>query len=373
MWRVLVALLVAFTLQIVVGPQVEAQNTTNCTVYDSFCILCGDPILPGQHNCIPMYPFFSLCEYPAWWCVPPAAASETCPTCSTGQSAPSTPALGKPVSIATGNTYIQDTDVSIPGLGGGLSLARQWNSLWPSADSAYQIGIFGPNWRSTYEEQVFVGSDYYFKYLMSDGAILSFGYGPGAPTKWTRWNGDHDPFLMLATPVSLGHSSSLGTSGGGGGGASVYVRPTYFSLMYGNGEEHRFDINTGKLIALIDRNGNETSITYNSVGHVDTVTDPASRHLYFHYDTGTNSLVTSITTDFGVTVSYSYDTSGRLTQVTEPDSSTISYVYDTNSKITSVLDSNGHVLETHTYDASGRGLAASQAGGVNSVTLSYSN
>jgi YD repeat-containing protein len=70
-------------------------------------------------------------------------------------------------------------------------------------------------------------------------------------------------------------------------------------------------------------------------------------------------------------MSYSYDSLGRLTQVTEPDSTTISYVYNTASQITSVLDSNGHLLETHTYDSSGRGLTSSQADGVNAVTVSY--
>jgi YD repeat-containing protein len=70
-------------------------------------------------------------------------------------------------------------------------------------------------------------------------------------------------------------------------------------------------------------------------------------------------------------LSYTYDTQGRLTQVTEPDLTNVSFTYNSQSQITSVTDSNGKVLESHTYDSTGRGLTASQANGVNAVTLSY--
>jgi YD repeat-containing protein len=227
--------------------------------------------------------------------------------------------------------------------------------------------MFGPNWRSTYEERVFVGSDNYFKYLRSDGSIWSFGYGPGKPSKYSS------AFMILATPGGFGHGHGASETGGGGGGAGVYIRPSYFSLMFGGGEERRFDINTGKLVAIVDRNGNGATVSYDSEGRLTTVTDAASQHLYFSYGTGSGSLVTSVTSDFGVSMSYSYDTDGRLVQVTEPDSSTLSFEYNSQSLITSVLDSDSHVLETHTYDSSGRGLTSSRADGVDAVTLTYSN
>jgi len=60
-----------------------------------------------------------------------------------------------------------------------------------------------------------------------------------------------------------------------------------------------------------------------------------------------------------------------LTKVTMPDSTTISYQYDSNNLITAVLDTNGKVLESHTYDAAGKGLTSSKANGVDAVTVSY--
>ena len=38
-----------------------------------------------------------------------------------------------------------------------------------------------------------------------------------------------------------------------------------------------------------------------------------------------------------------------------------------NNFITAVLDNSGKILESHTYDASGKGLTSSRAGGVDAV------
>jgi len=39
--------------------------------------------------------------------------------------------------------------------------------------------------------------------------------------------------------------------------------------------------------------------------------------------------------------------------------------------ISAVRDSNGKVIEAHTYDSQGKGLTSSRAGGVDAVTISY--
>jgi len=142
-------------------------------------------------------------------------------------------------------------------------------------------------------------------------------------------------------------------------------------LTFQNGEQRQFDLATGHLNAIIDRNGNTTQLTYDSSNRLVTVTSPASQHLYFNYQNGSSFLVTSVTSDFGLTLSYAYDTEGRLIQVTRPDLTTISFTYNTQSQITQVTDSNGKILESHTYDSNGRGLTSSQANGVNAVTVTY--
>jgi YD repeat-containing protein len=146
---------------------------------------------------------------------------------------------------------------------------------------------------------------------------------------------------------------------------------SYFTLTQANGEQRRFDNATGNLIAIIDRNGNTTTVAYDSSGRLSTVSDPASRTMTFTYGGSFPNLVKSVSTSVGISLSYSYDTQGRLTQVTKPDSTTISFTYDSQSRITTVTDSNGKVLESHTYDSKNRGLTGSRANGVEAVTISY--
>ena len=123
---------------------------------------------------------------------------------------------------------------------------------------------------------------------------------------------------------------------------------------------------------IINRNGNTTQLTYDAGGRLATVTDPASRHLYFTSGDAQNSLlVTSVTSDFGVSASYSYDSQNRLIQVVEPDQSTLTFDYNSQSLIADVKDSSGKILESHTYDTFGRGLTSSRANGVDAITLFY--
>jgi YD repeat-containing protein len=270
----------------------------------------------------------------------PYLPSETAP-------GPQCPACGSPISIASGNTYITENDFTIPGLGGGLTLSRTWNSMWPASQSTTEQGMFGDRWRSNYEERVFPGSDGTVKYSRADGSFWSFSLSG---------NG-----YQLIAPANGGAVLTSGTG--------------YWTVTYKSGETRLFNNTSGSLMAILDRNGNQTLLSYDVSNRLTTVTDPASRHLYFSYPNSSSYLVTSVTSDVGVSLSYAYDTQNRLILVTEPDNSTVSFVYNDPNPylITAVLDSAGKILESHTYDSKSRGLTSSHANGVATVTLSYSN
>jgi YD repeat-containing protein len=341
-FKISAGLLAIGVLQCALSSGASAQVGNNCTLWVS----CGMSNLFSHGLCLPAFPpgafacggtgsYTIICKIPSFLCAPPDAASET--KCSCTQA-------GKPIDLASGNTYIAEIDVKLPGLSGGLSLQRTWNSLWPSTQSALQIGLFGPNWRSTFEERVFLGSDNYMKYGRSDGTFWSFG-----------WAGDH---WNVAAPANATAALTMGTS--------------YYTITFQNGEQRLFDNSTGHLIEILDRNGNATTLSYDAQGRLTTVTDPVSRHLYFAYGNGSSYLVTSVTSDVGLAFSYSYDGQGRLTQITRPDQSTVNFQYNSQSLITAVTDSNGKILESHTYDTNGRGLTSASANGVDAVTVSYS-
>jgi YD repeat-containing protein len=223
-------------------------------------------------------------------------------------------------------------------------LERTWNSIIPAVESGFQSGMFGLNWRSTYEERVFQGSGEasgYMVYLHADGGLWYFTSSG-----------------TLAAPTN--QSATLTQNG-----------TQSWTITFHNGEKRVFSYTSGSLTSIVDRNGNTTNLSYDSAGRLTTVTDPAARHLYFSYANGSSLLVTGITSDFGVSLSYSYDSQGRLTKVTEPDQSTLNFDYNVQSLIADVKDSNGVILESHTYDSLGRGLTSSRAGGVEAITVSY--
>jgi YD repeat-containing protein len=376
--KILLAVLAALALQSALSHTASAQSLC-VPVYMQYCASCGDPVKPGQHACAQEITILSVCQLPPL-CPPSASPSEGAPGKGgtgpsgggggsgsgsaggaggvggnggkgggAGASSPSrctTCVAGEPISLLSGNTFIEETDFRVPGLGGGLGLTRIWNSMWPSTQTAFQTGMFGPNWRTNFEERVFVGSDYYVKYLRGDGSIWSFGY---------RTAGSN---LSVAAPANAVATLATGSS--------------HWTLTFQDGEQRYFDNTSGALTAFVDRNGNTTQLSYDSSGRLTTITDPAGRHLYFSYS-GSGSLVTAITSDFGVSTLYSYDTQGRLTQVTEPDLSTISFQYNSQSLVSGVLDSQGKTLSSYTYDTAGRGLTVSGANGVSAITVSYGN
>jgi YD repeat-containing protein len=319
-------LLVLIGAQCVLSTHASAQNT--CIA--SSLLFWGDNIPPGWVCGPGEGPYSMVCSGPSGKC----GALSWCPTCGIF-----VPTGGSPINLANGNTYIQQEDVKIPGLGGGLNLQRTWDSIWPATVSAFQSGMFGANWRSTYEERVFLNNNN-MVYLRSDGGYWIFASDGN-----------------LVAPANIIAALSQGS--------------TYWTLAFQNGEQRQFSVASGSLTAIIDRNGNTTQLSYDSLNRLTTVTDPASRTLSFTYASNSSPLVTGVSSSVGLSLSYAYDTSGRLTQVTKPDQTMVSFQYNTNSMITSVNDSNGKVLESHTYDSSGRGLTSARANGVQALTVTY--
>ena len=310
------------------------------------------------------------CHSVGWTCKPssPPVSGPTCPDC------------GAPIGLANGNVSIQEADVRIPGLGGGLTLTRSWNSTWPCYFICIPEGLmFGADWRSTYDESLSPGPDgSTMTYRRADGSIWSFAfYGSSGTTTFHVIAPSNAPVVTLTEQVTS---------------------PLTWTLTFKNGEQRIFNgLYGGPLSAIVDRNGNTTTLAYTNIGTTEfpfnvltTVTDPAGRHLYFHHDSPVASgLVSSVTSDLatGINVSYTYamDSSWLLgiafgpmpilTQVTQSDATTLNFAYDVSLNITTVTDKNGKVLESHDYALPGcnAGLTSSRANGVDALTLTFPN
>jgi YD repeat-containing protein len=215
--------------------------------------------------------------------------------------------------------------------------------------------MFGLNWTSNFEESVIVGNDGYMKYIRGDGGVWSFGF--------SSRDSSGNPVFAVAGPAS--DTATLDQK---------VLQPTpNWTLVFQNGETRVFDYKSGKLQSISDRNGNGISLTYDASFRLITITDAASRHLYFSYPSPSSYFVTSVTSDVGISLSYTYDNWGRLIKYTKPDNTTVSFQYnDPNpTLVTAVLDSNGKTLESHTYNSCGKGLTSARAGGVEAISVSY--
>jgi YD repeat-containing protein len=308
-----------------------------CSGYSLYYADCAPPLPPGAYNCVNNGPWSTACQVATYKCSP-----VPCPTCNEAKG-------GGPIDFATGNTDIAETDVRLPGLGGGLELIRTWNSL------ATSFGIFGQGWSSNLEERISIGGDGLVKDSRGDGSIWSFG--------WSSYTSDNSGSVYLM-------------AGPRNGGSTLQVGPTTWTLTLKNGDKRIYDRPTGELLSIVDRNGNTTQLSYDSSNRLVTVGDPAARHLYFTYTqvmvgSVAVNLVTSVTSDVGVSFSYQYDSLGRLTKVIKPDNTFVTFQYSAANLITAVNDSDGKLLESHTYDALGRGLTSSRAVGADAITLTY--
>ncbi|MGB7227573.1 MAG: DUF6531 domain-containing protein, partial [Candidatus Acidiferrales bacterium] len=172
---VLAGALLALLFVCAAGRPTKAQATCFPQVGAVFCGFYSwggscEPTLPsGAFGCLPDDPFQIVCYVVTNACITPKT---WCPTCGKY-----VPIAGFPINLTTGNAYIQETDLRTAGLGGGLTLVRTWNSIIPTIANGFQSGMFGLNWRSTYEERVFQGSGEasgYMVYLRADGGLWYF-------------------------------------------------------------------------------------------------------------------------------------------------------------------------------------------------------
>ncbi len=254
---------------------------------------------------------------------------------------------GRPINLRNGNTWIEQQDYSLAGLGGGLNLTRTWNSMWPLGSPVNEVGMFGDSWVSNYEERIQVVPNSQAKFWRGDGSA------------WTlTWNSSSNTYNVTSPPdehASLAFNSST----------------TLFTLSFPDGRKEVFS-NAGLLQNIVDRNGNQTTLTYDSSNRLTRATDAASRTLTFNYaNSSFPNQVSSIQDLVGTIASYTYVTGGLLNTVTYADSSVNAISYDSNGLILSVKDANSKILEAHTYDSSRRGLTSQRAGGVELVTANY--
>ena len=245
-------------------------------------------------------------------------------------------AVAEPISTATGELYLAQTDLARSGVM-GLEFSRYYSSHLSSNNLSSALGL---NWMHNYETVLSVLADT-AKVLLYPGKTVSFKQAGGG---WVQ-------------------SSALST------GYQFAVTPGGYQLLDPT-DNHIYTFGpSGALTRIEDRNGNALTITQGSVGPV-SISDGAGRTLAFTY---TGSQLTKVEDQSGRSVLFGY-TGNNLTSVTDPLASVTKYSYATSGQyaglLTAALKPAGNTPQTQTFDDQGRVSKQTDASG-NTMKMSY--
>jgi RHS repeat-associated protein len=240
------------------------------------------------------------------------------------EAAPNVPEFhcGDPVNCITGNLAESQTDLQVPGLNGGLTLTRSYNSQ--AAASAGAPSPFGYGWTFDFGGSLSVNpTTKQVTVINANGATASFTPTSGGAYSAPPW--------VQATLVLNGE------------GNYIYTLP----------DQRVFTFNgSGQLQTIADRNGNTTTLAYGTGGRLETVTDAAGRKLTLAYNP--EGLVESAKDPMGHVVKYAYE-AGNLLSVTLPGETSArwQFKYDSSHELKEMTDGRGGKT-TNEYDGSHR-------------------
>jgi RHS repeat-associated protein len=238
-----------------------------------------------------------------------------------------------PTQPGTGNKQRFENDIRLSGPN-PLTFDRTYNSFGaygpPNAGGVAQ-GMLGPNWRSTYDRQIFP--------VTGSSSVMAVAWRQDGLVKYFSAAGNEIQHEGGATE----HLDALT------GGAWRYTTRDDSIELYDA---------AGHLLSITDRNGFAQTLNYNTAGQLTSVVDAFGRSLSFTYD-DVGRLV-SIFDPLGNEYDYGFDTQGSLVSVGYPGAAhnrTFQYGNDSThngGELESINDENGIVYVQYQYDSAGR-------------------
>jgi RHS repeat-associated protein len=263
-----------------------------------------------------------------------------------GNPPPPPTRTGDPIDPSNGAfTYVNE-ELAVYGVV-PLILTTYYNSSQPTAaENPLYVSALGNRWSHGYATRLAVDSPSRTLYVLwGNMAVHSFGV----------------PSSITGTYANTGAPQ----------GTSLVLSPALvYTLTMRDQTRYRFD-SAGKLLAIIDRFGRQTSLGYDGA-QLSTVTDDSTgKKLTFHYS---GAQLSSVTDDNGRSVGFSYQGSD-LHQVTDVMGGTRTFNYTGASLIETIIDQRGNTAVKNTYtngrvtfQQDARALAAHASYG---ITLGY--
>jgi len=222
------------------------------------------------------------------------------------------------VNPVNGNFLLQETDLAIPGRGVQVYITRTYNSRKSNATS-----MFGYGWTSNAEQLIKDSGSGPITYVDGDGTSHIFGEKEGGG------------YASVGSVHLELEKNADGT----------------YTLKQKDGTKINFNSN-GKLVSIVDKNGNTTGYGYDTNGSLTQITDASGRINTISY--GANGKVASTTDSANRTTSYEYDAAAdNLIKVTDQEGKTITYAYNADHNIIGITDARNNIT-TIEYDTSDR-------------------
>ncbi|MDB5870679.1 MAG: hypothetical protein JWQ07_121 [Ramlibacter sp.] len=221
---------------------------------------------------------------------------------------------------------------------------------------------FGALWSSSLHKTLGVGSG---------GTVLTFFRGDGRV-------------------VSFSYSGSTYVADANIKDSVVAISGAYYYADAATNQLETYN-STGQLTRIDGFDGAVLRFTYSAgasvkaptAGYLMRVEDNAGRALNFTYMVPagtseallpTSGLISGVSDAAGRSLAISYDSNLNLTSVTWPDTKTLQFLYEDTGlpwALTGRVDENGSRHATWSYDAQGRAISTSLAGGVDAYSVSY--
>lgn len=293
----------------------------NTAVADSFC---GNPVNPP----------------PAPDNDPPQCQPQ-CPTCS-----------ASPCYAGSGAYVTQTTDLSVPIVGGAITVTRSYTS------TRLIDGIFGVGQSSILHSRL-----YYARYLFAAPSTYQNVADVVMP------DGKHYRFVEREvgqfTPPPTRSDILVRTADGA---FDLHLQQSRTIYHYGP---------DGSLTTIADDAGNVTSFTRDGSGRISRIADSGGSGRYVDVYWGADGRIASLRDSALRTVSYAYNTNGSLATVTDPAGRTTTYTYVIGRFQTPLLsrvtDHWGRIITEITYLPTDQVESYSENGEVWRMTYRYDN
>jgi RHS repeat-associated protein len=248
-----------------------------------------------------------------------------------------------PVSLITGNVFLDQEDISLPGVRHDLVFERSYNSVGSGSSR------FGWGWSDAFDKRVEFFS----------ARAIRLWTGGGTPSYFTDPDGDG-----ILRQYGAPNASNW-----------ITATATGFRRTFRAGGYEEYD-SAGRFRKQVDRTGRATTLNY-SGNRLTEIVSPEGRQLRLEYGS-VPGRVSRLLGPMGLIAEYRYAYNGpffggdyELRQVKYADGTGYTFAYDSAHRILTASDLAGVILHSHGYDSQGRAAWSAMSGGQERRDFTY--